>query len=112
MLSIRTETPSISCSLLKRNAHAAKRFFRKVLLNDYIQEPRVINVDKNPAYPPAVEKLQKDEDLPERTKLRAVKYLNNLIEQDHRFIKRSDEAREWASGHSTQLDGRLRGLNQ
>jgi transposase-like protein len=26
--------------------------------------------------------------LPERVELRQVKYLNNLIEQDHRFIKR------------------------
>lgn len=72
----------------RRNAPAAERFLRKVLLNDYTQDPRVINVDKNPAYPKAFEQLQKDDDLPERSKLRAVKYLNNLIEQDHRFIKR------------------------
>ena len=72
----------------RRNALAAQRFLRKVLLNDYTQEPRVINVDKNPAYPKAVEQLQNDEDLPKRSKLRAVKYLNNLIEQDHRSIKR------------------------
>ncbi|PZD70462.1 hypothetical protein C1752_12033 [Acaryochloris thomasi RCC1774] len=76
----------------RRNAPAAERFLRKVLLNDYTQDPRVINVDKNPAYPKAIEKLQKDEDLPERSKLRAVKYLNNLIEQDHRFIKRLTKA--------------------
>ena len=72
----------------RRNAPAAQRFLRKVLLNDYTQEPRVINVDKNPAYPKAVEQLQNDEDLPKRSKLRAVKYLNNLIEQDHRSVKR------------------------
>ena len=49
---------------------------------------RAINVDKNPAYPPAVEQLKEEGTLPNRTQLRQCKYLNNLIEQDHRFIKR------------------------
>jgi len=48
----------------------------------------VINVDKNPAYPRAVEQLKEERNLPSRTQLRQCKYLNNLIEQDHRFIKR------------------------
>ena len=72
----------------KRDAAAAKRFFRKVLKATHTQDPRVINVDKNPSYPPALQDLQKDKTLPKRTKLRQVKYLNNIIEQDHRFIKR------------------------
>jgi len=50
--------------------------------------PRVINVDKNPAYPPAVEQLKEEETLPNHTQLRQCKYLNNILEQDHRFIKR------------------------
>jgi transposase-like protein len=45
-------------------------------------------VDKNAAYPPSIEALKKAEELPQETELRQVKYLNNLIEQDHRFIKR------------------------
>jgi len=45
-------------------------------------------VDKNAAYPPAVDNLKADEHLPETTELRQVKYLNNRVEQDHRFIKR------------------------
>ena len=48
----------------------------------------MINVDKNPAYPPAVEQLKEEGTLPNRTQLRHSKYLNNLIEQDHWFIKR------------------------
>ena len=32
--------------------------------------------------------LQADEKLPKPTELRQVKYLNNLVEQDHRFIQR------------------------
>jgi transposase, IS6 family len=48
----------------------------------------VINVDKNPAYPPAVEQLKEEGILSNRTQLRQCKYLNNSLEQDHRFIKR------------------------
>ena len=44
--------------------------------------PRVITVDKNAAYPKAAGFL------PKSVELRQVKYLNNLIEQDPRFIKR------------------------
>jgi len=50
--------------------------------------PRVINVDRNPSYPKAVGKLKKKGTLPPNSELRPVKYLNNLIEQDHRFIRR------------------------
>jgi transposase, IS6 family len=50
--------------------------------------PRVINVDKNAAYPKAMAELKAAGILPEAVELRQVKYLNNLIEQDHRFIKR------------------------
>jgi transposase, IS6 family len=72
----------------KRDARAAKRFFRKMLKAASHSSPRVINVDKNPAYPPAVEQLKEEGTLPSCTQLRRCKYLNNLIEQDHRFIKR------------------------
>jgi transposase-like protein len=50
--------------------------------------PRVINVDKNPAFPPAVEKLKKEGILPRRVRLRQCKYLNNVVEQDHRTVKK------------------------
>jgi transposase-like protein len=53
-----------------------------------IGAPRVINVDKNAASPKAVADLKAAGVLPEHVALRQVKYLNNLIEQDHRFIKR------------------------
>jgi transposase, IS6 family len=48
----------------------------------------VINVDKNAAYPPSVDDRKADKQLPETTELRQGKYLNNIVEQDHRFIKR------------------------
>jgi transposase-like protein len=72
----------------KRDARAAERFFRQVLQSTHNQQPRVINVDKNAAYPPAIDELTEDQSLPKTTELRTVKYLNNIVEQDHRFIKR------------------------
>ena len=72
----------------KRDAKAAKRFFKKALKASHSSSPRVINVDKNAAYPPAVSELKGDGILPDSCELRQVKYLNNIIEQDHRFIKR------------------------
>ncbi len=72
----------------KRDARAADRFLRKTLSASHTQMPRVINVDKNAAYPPAVDDMKTAEQLPETTEFRQVKYLNNIVEQDHRFIKR------------------------
>ncbi|MBD3884719.1 IS6 family transposase [Phormidium tenue FACHB-886] len=71
-----------------RDGKAAARFFRKVLKAQHTQAPRVINVDKNAAYPVAMETLKGDKTLAEATELRQVKYLNNRVEQDHRTIKR------------------------
>jgi transposase, IS6 family len=96
-----------------RGAAAAKRFFVKALhatacsvaqacpVEEPLEEPtvpadpntipsapRVINVDKHAAYPKAIAELKAAGILPECVELRQVKYLNNLVEQDHRFIKR------------------------
>ena len=46
------------------------------------------HVDKNPAYPRAVADMKSDGQLWRRTRLRQCKYLNNIVEQDHRRIKR------------------------
>jgi transposase, IS6 family len=72
----------------KRDAAAAKRFFRKALGQPHTVNPRTITVDKNPAYPCAVEQMKADGELWRRSRLRQVKYLNNIVEQDHRRIKR------------------------
>jgi IS6 family transposase len=45
-------------------------------------------VEKNAAYPPAVKDLKEEEAMPEGCELRQSKYLNNIIEQDYRGIKR------------------------
>lgn len=72
----------------KRDAKAAKRFLKKVLNASHTIAPRAITVDKNAAYPPAITDLKQDDALPEATETRQSKYLNNTVEQDHRFIKR------------------------
>lgn len=72
----------------KRDSKAAARFFRKVLGAQHTQAPRVITVDKNAAYPVAIEALRQDETLKAETELRQSKYMNNVIEQDHRNVKR------------------------
>lgn len=59
----------------------------KALSDQSIECSRVIYVDKNPAYPPTIEQLQKEERIPEGKKTRQVKYLNNIVKQDHRGIK-------------------------
>ncbi len=93
-----------------RDAEAATRFFLKALhstadgdsqahpveeqmalpataANPATSALRVINVDKNAAYPKAIADLKAAGILPDHVELRQVKYLNNLIEQDHRFIQ-------------------------
>ena len=49
---------------------------------------RTITVDKNAAYPKAASEMKRDGELSRRSRLRQVKYLNNIVEQDHRRIKR------------------------
>jgi transposase, IS6 family len=71
-----------------RDAGAAEQFFRKVLDAAHTTPPRVITVDKHAAYPLAFDALQHDGTLPESCQLRQCKYLNNIMEQDHRFVKR------------------------
>jgi transposase, IS6 family len=72
----------------KRDAKAAKRFFRKTLKAIHTSTPRVITKGENPAYPKAINVLKAAKKLPEIVKLRQIKYLNNIVEQDHRGIKR------------------------
>jgi len=72
----------------KRDVSAAKRFFKRMMRADHRRLPFTISVDKNVAYPEAFTTSQSEKVLPHDCKLRRVKYLNNIIEQDHRFIKK------------------------
>ncbi|SFK06876.1 DDE domain-containing protein [Bacillus sp. 71mf] len=63
-----------------RDHRAAKRFFKKALRSFHVSKPRVITVDKNPAYPIAVEELRKEKNMSSGMQLRQKKYLNNIVE--------------------------------
>ena len=76
----------------KRDVSAAKRFFKKLMRADHRRLPFSISVDKNAAYPEAFTTSQAEKIVPKDCKLRRVKYLNNVIEQDHRFIKKKVRA--------------------
>jgi transposase-like protein len=76
----------------KRDVPAAKRFFKKMMRAEHRRLPFSISVDKNAACPEAFSASQVERIVPPDCKLRRVKYLNNVIEQDHRFIKKKVRA--------------------
>ncbi|MEH7215881.1 IS6 family transposase [Bacillus toyonensis] len=72
----------------KRDAKEAKRFLKKVLASCHATKPRLITADGAKAYPVAIRELKEEKCIPHGMPLRVKKYLNNIIEQDHRFIKK------------------------
>jgi transposase-like protein len=76
----------------KRDVSAAQRFFKKMMRAEQCRLPFSISVDKNAAYPEAFSASQAERIVPKDCQLRRVKYLNNVIEQDHRFMKKKVRA--------------------
>jgi transposase-like protein len=71
-----------------RDRVAAKHFLQLALGRVRHLRPRVINVDGHPAYPSVIAELKQTDQLPKSCRCRRSRYLNNLIEQDHRFLKK------------------------
>jgi transposase-like protein len=69
----------------ERDVAAARAFFKKAIKGQG-RAPQTITLDGYAASHRAVRELKADGLLPEDTKLRSSKYLNNVIEQDHRNI--------------------------
>jgi transposase-like protein len=88
-----------------RDADAAKRLFHRALKNPLHPQPRVINTDLAPIYHSAITEMKKAGTLRRRCRHRPVQYLNNILEQDHRAIKRRTNAkqgfREWQAARRT-----------
>ncbi len=70
----------------KRDAAAALRFFRKA--TGHHNEPEVVTIDKSGANTAALATFNAGKPDEETITVRQSKYLNNLVEQDHRNIKR------------------------
>ena len=68
----------------KRDRAAAMRFFDKAMKANGV--PEKVTMDKSGANRAAMDGINQDRDVP--IKVRQVKYLNNIVEQDHRFVKR------------------------
>lgn len=79
----------------KRDLIAAKGFIQLALWQVGQFRPRVINVDGHPAYPSAIEQLKRSGELGQRCLCRRAPYLNNILEQDHRFVKKRIMASQW-----------------
>jgi transposase, IS6 family len=78
----------------KQDAAAAKRFLAKALGRQNHPVPRVINTDSHSAYLPAIVRLKAEGALERDCRHRPVPYLNNVLEQDHRAIKRRVNANQ------------------
>ena len=77
-----------------RDTDAAKRLFRNALRDRSHPQPRVINTDLAPIYGAAIGDIKKEGILRRRCRHRPVQYLNNILEQDHRAIKRRVNAKQ------------------
>src|SRR3712207_366604 len=87
----------------KRDKKAAKRFFRRALGRENTRHPREIVTDRLKSYPGALREMKREGELGRFVQHRRGRWLNNLVERDHRRIKCS------ASRASGQREGRWPG---
>ena len=78
----------------QRDAATAKQFLMNALAQTAPVRPRVINVDGHAAYPPAISQLKSEHRL-NHCGCRRAAYLNNVLERDHRFVKKRIAAGLW-----------------
>ena len=70
----------------RRQKMSAQKFFNKAIGNN--GKPRIVNIDKSGVNSSAILTVNKRSLSSKKIKIRKVNYLNNIIEQDHRRIKR------------------------
>jgi transposase-like protein len=76
-----------------RDAAAAQRLFRQALSDPLHPQPRVINPDKARRYCSAIAAVKNEGTRRRRCHHRPDQDLNNILEQDHRAIKRRVKAK-------------------
>jgi len=91
-----------------RDLLAAKQFLQ-LALHRTESRPRVINVDGHPAYATAISELKQSGELGRRCRCRPSPYMNNVLEQDHRFVKKRIAASLWfqSVGGAFEYDRRI-----
>src|SRR5215831_9642182 len=92
----------------RREVAAAKCFFTNAIRHH--GTPRVITRDAYAASHRAIRELKSEGSMSRRVRVRSSKYLNNIVEQDHRRIKTADSADAWiqAIRHGDSHDQRHR----
>ena len=70
----------------RRMKGSAQKFLNKAIGNN--SKPRVINIDKSGANKSGIRSINRELLTVKRIKIQQCKYLNNIVEQDHRNIKR------------------------
>ena len=79
-----------------RDKAAARRFFEQAIKRN--EAPEIVTIDKSGSNVAALEAINAGRR--KRTVVRQIKYLNNIVEQDHRAMKRPN-----------QIDARLQGFS-
>ena len=70
----------------RRQCMSAQKFFNKAINNN--GKPRLVNIDKSGSNYAAIQVVNRRGLFKNNIKIRQCKYLNNIVEQDHRGIKR------------------------
>ena len=67
----------------KRDFKAVKRFFNKA--TGFNAQPEKVTIDKSGANNLALKRINESHSNNHEIEIRQIKYLNNIVEQDHRF---------------------------
>jgi transposase-like protein len=71
-----------------RDKKAAERFLRRALRRENTRNPREVVADRLKGYPGATREMRRDGELWRFVRHRRGRWLNNLVEQDHRRVER------------------------
>ncbi len=79
----------------KKDKTSAMRFFNKIISNKHVRKAGIIVTEKNPTYPTSIRSLKAQRKLGIHTRHIKKKRANNILESDHRFIKRKIRYSMW-----------------